>query len=76
MLSLRDKYIKTIADKVCISVEDLTASEIEIINATFDVFQDRLEDIKTLTEDNKRLTITVANLKSYNDNNDYGEEAE
>jgi len=73
-MSLREEYKKSIADKLSISVEDLTKTELEIINHCFDIFQDRLEDLKILTDENKRLTIENANLKAYNDNKDYGEE--
>jgi len=35
---------------------------------------EKLEDIKLLTEENYRLKIEIANLKSYQDDNDYNEE--
>lgn len=71
MSYLRNLYIKTIADKLTISVEDLLESELAIINHCFDIFNDRLEDIKTLEESNKLLSIEVRNLKGYQDNKDY-----
>lgn len=73
-MSLKEEYKKTIADKLSISIEDLTETELKIIDNCFDIFKDRLEDLKILTEENKRLSIENANLKAYKDNKDYGEE--
>lgn len=69
-LSLRDQYFKTIADKMSISLEDLTDTEKEAIGYCFNIFNDRLEDIKELTEQNKRLSIELANEKAYHDQRD------
>lgn len=73
MSYLKNEYIKSIADKVSISVEDLTETELQIIHACFDIFKDRLSDIKTIDDENKRLNIEIANLKAYKDNKDYEE---
>jgi hypothetical protein len=68
---LRNQYIKTIADKLTICVEDLLDTELSIINYSFDIFNDRLAEIKSLSDENKRLSIELRNLKAANDNKDY-----
>lgn len=67
---LKEQYIKTISDKLSISVEDLLDNELEIIIQCFNIFNDRLEDIKHLKDENKRLAIDLANEKAYNDKRD------
>lgn len=64
---LREDYISAVADRVTISVEDLTKTELELVNASFDIFRDRLSDMKELQDQNKRLSIELANLRAYND---------
>ena len=54
-----------------IKEEDLTETEKEIINYSFSVLKERLEDIKLLNDEVVRLSIELANLKSYNDDKDY-----
>lgn len=69
-LSLKEQYVKRFADQLCISVEDLTENELKIIDGGFEIFKDRLADIKALEDDNKRLAIELANLKAMTDNSD------
>jgi hypothetical protein len=38
--------------------------------------KEKLEDIKILNDEIKRLSIENANLKAYNDDKDYGDEEE
>lgn len=71
MSYLRNLYIKTIADKISVSVEDLIQSELDIINASFDIFQERLSDMSLKDKEIYRLNIELANLKSSLDDKDY-----
>jgi len=70
-MKLRDEYIKIIADRVAISVDDLTEIELKIINASFDIFQDRLSDMGFLSDEIKRLNLEIANLRASLDDKDY-----
>lgn len=72
--SLKDQYYDLVTGRITVSKEDLTKTEIEIIELGFDLMEEKLEDIKILKENIKRLSIENANLKSYNDDKDYGEE--
>lgn len=76
LVNLKDKYTKVIADLVTISIEDLTPVELSIINHSYTLFQDKLEEIKTLNDEVKRLSLELANLKAMNDDssNDYSDE--
>ena len=54
--------------------EELTDNENSIINVAYNLFKEKLEDIKILQDEITRLSVENANLKSYNDNRDYDEE--
>ena len=70
-MSLLDEYKKVVADKICVSIDDLTETELKVIEECFDIFKGRLEDIKTLEDENKRISIELTNLKAYLDDKDY-----
>lgn len=67
----KEEYIDGVLNYLLIKKEDLTDSEKEIINYSFSVLKERLEDIKLLNDEVNRLNIELANLKSYDDNKDY-----
>ena len=74
--SLKDQYYDLVTGRITVSKEDLTKTEIKIIELGFDLMEEKLEDIKILKDNIKRLSIENANLKAYNDNKDYGDEEE
>lgn len=51
--------------------EELTDNEKMILELGYDLFQEKLDDMKILQDEITRLSVEIANLKSYNDNNDY-----
>jgi hypothetical protein len=67
----KEEYTDGVLNYLLIKKEDLTDSEKEIINYSFSVLKERLEDIKLLNDEVKRLNIELANIKSYDDNKDY-----
>ena len=67
----KQKYTEGLVNHLLIKEEDLTETEKEIIVYSFSVLKERLEDIKLLNDEVVRLSIELANLKSYNDDNDY-----
>jgi hypothetical protein len=67
----KQKYIEGLVNYLLIKEEDLTETEKEIIDYSFSVLKERLEDIKLLNDEVVRLNIELANLKSYNDDKDY-----
>ena len=72
--SLKDQYYDLVTGRITVSKEDLTKTEIEIIELGFDLMEEKLEDIKILKDNIKRLSIENANLRAYNDDKDYEEE--
>lgn len=74
--SLKDQYYDLVTNRILVSKDDLTENEIEIIEFGFELMKEKLEDIKILKDDIKRLSIENSNLRAYNDDKDYGDEEE
>ena len=72
--SLKDQYYDLVTDEIKVPKEDLTENEISIIEFGFELMKEKLEDLKILNDDIKRLSIENANLRAYNDDKDYGDE--
>ena len=62
--TLEERYLKQMAKSITVSVEDLTDNERTLIRESFDLFEAKLEEIKTLQDEVKRLSITLANTKA------------
>jgi hypothetical protein len=73
MESLKDKYVKLLAGRITVSVDDLTDNELKLINESFELFSEKLDDIRILNDELKRISIELANLKAMGDDseNDY-----
>jgi hypothetical protein len=73
MESLKDKYIKLLAGKITVSMDDLTDNELKLITESFELFSEKLDDIKILNDELKRISVELANLKAMHDDseNDY-----
>ena len=74
--SLKGQYYDLVTNRILVSKDDLTENEIGIIEFGFELMKDKLDNIKILKDDIKRLSIENANLKAYNDDKDYGDEEE
>jgi hypothetical protein len=74
--SLKDQYYDLVTDRIKVPKDDLTENEIRIIEFGFELMKEKLEDLKILNDDIKRLSIENANLRAYNDDKDYGDEEE
>lgn len=70
MESLKERYVKLLASKIIVSVDDLTDNESKLIDESFELFNEKLEDIQILKEEVKRLSIELANLKAMQDDSD------
>ena len=73
MESLKDKYVKLLSGRITVSIDDLTDNELKLINESFELFSEKLDDIKILKDELKRVSIELANLKAMQDDseNDY-----
>jgi hypothetical protein len=74
--SLKDQYYDLVTDRIKVPKGELTENEIRIIEFGFELMKEKLEDLKILNDDIKRLSIENANLRAYNDDKDYGDEEE
>jgi len=54
-----------------ISVDDLTPTEKTILEETWNLFEEKLDDIQLLNKQNKMLGLENANLKAMQDESDY-----
>ena len=61
----KETYTEGVLNHLLIDEEDLTETEREIINYSFNVISERLEENKILSDEIIRLKIELANLKSY-----------
>ena len=64
METLEQRYTKEMAKSITVSVEDLTDNERTLIKSSFDLFEAKLEEMKTLQDEVKRLSISLANTKA------------
>ena len=73
--TLKQQYTELLASKICVSVEDLTETEMSLIENSYLLWMEKMEDIKILNDDLKRVTNELLNLKAYSDDseNDYDE---
>jgi hypothetical protein len=51
--------------------EELTENEKMILELGYELFQEKLDDMKILQDEIKRISIELANLKSSMDDSDY-----
>ncbi len=70
MESLKDRYVKLLASKITVSIDDLTDNELKLINESFELFSEKLDDIQILKDEVKRVSVELANLKAMQDDSD------
>jgi len=64
MQTLKERYKKLIADSVTISIDDLTEPENAIIDKSYELFEEKMDDLKIANDEVKRLSIELANYKA------------
>ncbi len=69
--NIKESYYDIFLNKLSLNKEDLTENEILLIETSYELFSEKLEDIKLLNEEITRLSIENSNLKSYQDDDDY-----
>jgi hypothetical protein len=65
--SIKERYVEMMTNRISVSVEDLTDNEMSIIEYGYTIFSEKLEDIKILEDENRRISVELANIKSYRD---------
>ena len=73
-MNQKKEYIKLLADHISVIVDDLTDNELSLIDRSYELFTDKLRDMKDLTYELYRLNITLVNLKAMQDDRDYDKE--
>lgn len=64
--TLKEQYRDLVVDKLSISKEDLTETEDTIIDIGYNLLVEKLEDIKILQDELRRVSIDLANMKAFN----------
>ena len=62
---MKKEYFKMMGDKILLSQEDLTINEKTLIEFSYFLFTEKLEEIKLLNDENRRISIELSNLKTY-----------
>ena len=63
-MDLKKEYTKLLATSISVSVEDLTDNEKTLIEKSFELFEEKREDLKIANDEVKRLSIELANHKA------------
>ena len=63
-MDLKKEYTKLLATSISVSVEDLTDNEKTLIDKSFELFEEKREDLKIANDEVKRLSIELANHKA------------
>ena len=63
-MGLKDDYVKLMCNHISISKDDLTQTEQELIEKSWELFDEKLDDLKIQSDEIKRLTIELLNFKS------------
>jgi hypothetical protein len=74
--TIKQRYVKLMADHITVIEEDLTQTEKELIEKSWELFDDKLSDIKTLNDEITRISIELSNLKAMTDYSDKNTEEE
>jgi len=62
---LKKEYYKMMCNVLSLSEDDLTDNERILIEHGFRLFNEKMEDIQILNDENRRISIELANMKSY-----------
>jgi len=75
-MSLEEQYWKHLANKICVSKDDMLPNELILIRESYILFNEKQVEIKTLEDDLKRVLIELANLKAMHDDGEYNNDEE
>jgi hypothetical protein len=64
--TLKEQYRDLVTDKISISKEDLTETEETIIDIGYNLLVEKMDDIKILKDELRRVSIDLANMKAFN----------
>ena len=70
-MDIEKEYWKHLADKICVCKEDMLPNEITLIKESYILFKEKMDDIKIVQDELKRVSIELANLKAMQDDKEY-----
>ena len=62
--TLEEQYEKLMCQSITVSKEDLTDNEKNLIEKSYELWKEKLEDLKIANDEVKRLSIELANHKA------------
>jgi hypothetical protein len=68
-MDLKKEYTKLLITSISVSLEDLTDNEKTLIEKSFELFEEKRDDLKIANDEVKRLSIELANHKAMNEDN-------
>ena len=68
-MDLKKEYTKLLASSISVSIEDLTENEKTLIDKSFELFEEKRDDLKIANDEVKRLSIELANNKAIHEDN-------
>lgn len=71
MKTLKQEYVKLLCNYITVCEEDLNDNESKLIEESYILFKNKLNDIKILNDEVYRLKIELANLRAMLDDKDY-----
>jgi hypothetical protein len=66
-MDLKKEYTKLLITSISVSLEDLTDNEKTLIEKSFELFEEKRDDLKIANDEVKRLSIELANHKAMNE---------
>ena len=63
-MDLKKEYTKLLITSISVSLEDLTDNEKTLIEKSFELFEEKRDDLKIANDEVKRLSIELANHKA------------
>ena len=67
---IKKEYYKIMCNKLSLSEDDLTNNEKILIEFSYSLFNEKMEDIQILKDENRRISIELSNIKTYIDDVD------
>ena len=65
--TLKEQYTELLAGKISVSVSDLIENEKKLIEESYIIFEYKMDEIKAINDELKRVNLELLNLKAMRD---------
>lgn len=65
--TLKEQYTELLAGKISVSVPDLIENEKKLIEESYIIFEYKMDEIKAINDELKRVNLELLNLKAMRD---------